>query len=452
MKQIHEKSKATPVLAETEVLVVGSGPAGLAAAVSAARQDVRTMLVERYGCFGGVITQVGVGGIAWYRYDGTIDVEGIGIEFERRAAAMGGSQRRPYSDGEQLDADLFKVVADQLVLESGIVPLLHCLAVDVIMEGDSIKGIITESKSGRQAILAERVIDATGDADIAYRAGAPCRKTSKEEMMGVTVIFSCSGVDRRRFLDYVEENPATYADWGKNWAIETTGKENDLYTAYLEEPFNKARREGLIPPDLLSIGGTWSTITDAGEATSLNMIYMFGYDSSDVWDLTRAEMEGRRQAMLAIEALRLYQPGFEKAKLRNFGMTLGVRESRNIVGSYTMTGQDVRNQARFEDSIGIFPEFLDGHGLLILPTTGRYFQIPYGIIVPQGVDNLLVVGRCVATDKIAHTALRNMMCCTVTGQAAGVAAAVSIKDRVKSSGVNIQRLQSALKKQGVRLE
>jgi hypothetical protein len=156
--------------------------------------------------------------------------------------------------------------------------------------------------------------------------------------------------------------------------------------------------------------------------------------------------------MLAIEALRLYQPGFEKAKLRNFGMTLGVRESRNIVGSYTMTGQDVRNQARFEDSIGIFPEFLDGHGLLILPTTGRYFQIPYGIIVPQGVDNLLVVGRCVATDKIAHTALRNMMCCTVTGQAAGVAAAVSIKDRVKSSGVNIQRLQSALKKQGVRLE
>jgi hypothetical protein len=452
MKQIHEKSKATPVLAETEVLVVGSGPAGLAAAVSAARQDVRTMLVERYGCFGGVITQVGVGGIAWYRYDGTIDVEGIGIEFERRAAAMGGSQRRPYSDGEQLDADLFKVVADQLVLESGIVPLLHCLAVDVIMEGESIKGIITESKSGRQAILAERVIDATGDADIAYRAGAPCRKTSKEEMMGVTVIFSCSGVDRRRFLDYVEENPATYADWGKNWAIETTGKENDLYTAYLEEPFNKARREGLIPPDLLSIGGTWSTITDAGEATSLNMIYMFGYDSSDVWDLTRAEMEGRRQAMLAIEALRLYQPGFEKAKLRNFGMTLGVRESRNIVGSYTMTGQDVRNQARFEDSIGIFPEFLDGHGLLILPTTGRYFQIPYGIIVPQGVDNLLVVGRCVATDKIAHTALRNMMCCTVTGQAAGVAAAVSIKDRVKSSGVNIQRLQSALKKQGVRLE
>jgi ribulose 1,5-bisphosphate synthetase/thiazole synthase len=452
MKKIHEKSKVTPVLAETEVLVVGSGPAGLAAAVSAARQGVRTMLVERYGCFGGVISQVGVEGISWYRYEGTIDVEGIGIEFEQRTAAMGGSQKRPHSDGERLDADLFKVVADQLVLDAGVTPLLHILAVDVIMEGNSIKGIITESKSGRQAILAERVIDASGDADIACRAGVPCQKIPKEEMLGVTVIFSCSGVDGKRFLEYVKKHPATYADWGNNWAIETTGKEDGLFTAYLEEPFNKARQDGLIPEYLTGIGGTWSTITDAGEATSLNMIYMLGYDSTDVWDLTQAEMEGRRQAMLAIEALRLYQPGFEKAKLRNFGMTIGTRESRQIVGRYTMTGHDVRNQAHFEDSIGIFPEFIDGHGLLILPTTGRYFQIPYGIILPQRTDNLLVAGRSVAADKIALAALRNMMCCTVTGQAAGVAAAVSIQDGVKNSAVDIQRLQSALKKQGVRLE
>jgi hypothetical protein len=259
-------------------------------------------------------------------------------------------------------------------------------------------------------------------------------------------------VDEKRFLEYVKEHPVTYADWGNNWAIQTTGKEDGLLTAYLEEPFNKARQDGLIPEDFTSIGGTWSTITDAGEATSLNMIYMLGYDSTDVWDLTQAEMEGRRQAMLAIEALRLYQPGFEKAKLRNFGMTIGTRESRQIVGKYTMTGHDVRNQARFKDSIGIFPEFLDGHGLLILPTTGRYFQIPYGVILPQKIDNLLVAGRSVAVDKIAHAALRNMMCCTVTGQAAGVAAAVSIQNGVKNRNVDIQQLQSALKKQSVRLE
>jgi hypothetical protein len=270
-------------------------------------------------------------------------------------------------------------------------------------------------------------------------------------MMGVTVLFSCAGVDAERFLDYVRENPCTYGDWGKNWDIETNGKEDTLFTPYLEKPFNQAREEGLIPKNLVSIGGTWSTVTGAGEAISLNMIYMLGYDCTDVWDLTKAEMEGRHQAMLAIDALRKYVPGFEEAKLRTFGMTLGTRDSRKIVGRYNLTGHDVRNQARFEDSIGIFPEFLDGYGLLVLPTTGRYFQVPYGITVPRKVENLLVAGRCVAGDKISHAATRNMMCCTVTGQGAGVAAAVSIKDKVRSSAVDINRVQRALEKQGVRI-
>jgi hypothetical protein len=234
--------------------------------------------------------------------------------------------------------------------------------------------------------------------------------------------------------------------------VETAGKEDDLFTAYLTEPFDRAREDGLIPSDLTSIGGTWSTLTDTGEATSLNMIYMLGYDCTDVRDLTRAEMEGRRQALLAIRALRAYQPGFEKAKLRNFGMTLGTRDSRRIIGRYAMTGHDVRSQARFEDAIGIFPEFLDGYGLLVLPTTGRYFQVPYGITVPQQVENLLVAGRCVAGDRIAYAALRNMMCCTVTGQGAGVAAAVSLQEGVPSSRVDVGRVQRALRKQGVRIE
>lgn len=451
MKQIEEGPRSTPVMAETDVLVIGSGPGGLAAALSASREGVKTMLVDRYGCFGGVISQVGVESIAWYRHEGTTDIEGIGIEFERRAKAMGGTQKESQSNSEALNAEMFKVVADKLIQESNVEPLLHSLAVAAIMDGDTIKGVITESKSGRQAILAERVIDATGDADIADRAGAPCRKTPKEEMMGVTVMFSCIGVDQQRFRDYVKANPVSYKDWGKNWAIETTGKEDDLFSPYLEEPFNQARRDGVIPPGIKSIAGTWGRVTDSGEATYLNMVYMSGYDSTDVRDLTKAEMEGRYQAMLAIEALRRYAPGFEKATLRNFGMTLGTRDSRKIIGRYNLTAHDVRDQARFDDSIGIFPEFIDGYGLLILPTTGRYFQVPYGILLPQNVENLLVAGRCVAGDKVSHGATRNQMCCTVTGQGAGAAAAVSIKDDVKCSEVNIERLQGALRGQGVRL-
>jgi len=449
--QLGEIARVLPVLAEADVLVAGSGPAGLAAAIASAREGVSTILVERYGCFGGSITHVGVEGVAWYRHEGTTDVEGIGIEFERRAKEMGGTRPEPQSQSEALDAEMFKYVADRLVEEAGVTPLLHCMVVDAVLDGDAIRGVVAESKSGRTAILAKRFIDATGDADLAFRAGAPCEKTPKDQMMGVTVGFACAGVDKDRFLEYVRERHPTYGDWGRDWAIETTGKEDSLFSPYLEAPFNLARRDGLIPPGLKSIGGTWSSLTEAGEATGLNLVYIRGCDGTDVLDITRAEIEGRRQAMLAIDALRKYAPGFEKAKLRNFGMTLGVRETRRIAGRYQLTEHDVRNQRRFEDAVGIFPEFIDGRGLLILPTTGRYFQVPYGILVPQHVENLLVAGRCVSSDPIAHASIRSMMCCTVTGQGAGVAAALSAKDDVSCGRVDILRLQDALKRQGVRI-
>jgi hypothetical protein len=436
---------------ETDVLVVGSGPGGLAAAIAAARAGAQTVLVERYGCFGGVISQVGVETFAWYRHEGTVDVEGIGIEFEQRAKAMGGTQPESQSLSEALNPEMFKCVADQLVQEAGVEPILHCFAVDPIVEGGTIKGVVTESKSGRRAILAKRVIDASGDADIADRCGAPCRKLPVGELMDVTVMFSCSKVDRQAFLEYVRLNPRTYRDWNLSWQVQTTGKEDDLFSPFLDEPFEKARRDGLIPPTMMGIGGTWGGLSDAGEATNLNMVFVAGIDGTDVKDLTRAEMQGRHQVLLAIEALRRYTPGFEKARLRNFGMTLGVRDTRKIVGRYDLTEADVLGEARFDDSVGIFPEFVDGYGVLAIPTTGRYFQVPYGILVPHDIDNLLVAVRCVAGDSVSHAAVRNQMCCTVTGQGAGVAAAVSIKDGTPTSRVDIGRLQKALKQQGVRI-
>jgi hypothetical protein len=298
--------------------------------------------------------------------------------------------------------------------------------------------------------LAKRVIDATGDADIAALCRAPCRKTPKEDMLAVTVMFSCSGVDRTRFLEYVKANPKKYKDWGKNWEITTGGKEDELFSPYLDEPFDKAQEKGIIPPGLRSIGGTWSAINGHGEATYLNMVHMLEFDGTDIRDLTRAEMEGRRQAMLAIKALQYFAPGFEQADLRNFGMTIGIRDTRKIVGRYNLTEQDVRGEARFGDSIGIFPEFIDGYGVLVLPTTGRYFHVPYGSLVPQGVGNLLIAGRSVAGDKVSHAAVRNMMCCTVTGQGAGIAAAVSVKKRVSTGEVGIMDIQAELKRQSVR--
>jgi ribulose 1,5-bisphosphate synthetase/thiazole synthase len=448
-----EPPKALPILASCDVLVVGAGPAGLSAALAARRAGADVVLLERYGCFGGAITTVGMETLAWYRYEGTIESEGIGVEMERRAAAMGGTVKWPYNDSECLDADFFKVVADHLVRESGIRPILHCYAVDVIFEEGSnrLKGIITESKSGRQVVLARRIIDCTGDADIAHLAGASYRKTPKDKMLGMTTVFNASGVDKGRFLEYTEAKPATYADWSRTWQQQTTGKEEALRSPYLDKEFDEARALGVIAQDSTNLGGSWSSLTDAGEANNLNLAHMYGYDPTDVQDLTRAEMQGRAEALQALMALKAVVPGFEKAKLRNFSMTIGVRDSRKILGRYDLTGDDVRNQAKFDDSIGIFPEFIDGYAVLILPSTGRYFEVPYGCMVPLEVDNLLVAGRCVAGDMVSHAAMRNMMACTVTGQGAGAAAAVSLQKNVSTASVDMADVQAELQRQGVRL-
>src|SRR5450631_1418158 len=353
MKKIDEPARSVEVALETDVLVVGSGPGGLAAALASARAGARTALIDRNGCFGGNITQVGVEGFAWYRHEQTVDCEGIGIEFEERAKAMGAAMPEPQSLSHALDAEMFKWVADTLVQEAGVTPLLHRLGVAPIMENGAIKGVITESKAGREAILAKEVIDA------------------------------------------VKADPQTYADWSGNgeWDYETTGKEDQLFSPFLRKPFQKALAAGIIPPSLKTIAGTWGTVTDQGDLTYLNLVHVPEIDGTDPNDLTIGEMRGRREAIYALEALRGYMPGCEDAKLRNFGMTLGIRDTRKIDALYNLTGTDVREQARFDDAIGIFPEFIDGFGILILPTTGRYWHVPYRALVPKGIGNLLVAGR-----------------------------------------------------------
>ena len=440
-----------PILDTCNILVVGGGPSGLSAAISAARTGVDVILMDRFGCFGGVITTVGMETIGWYRYEGTVDSEGIGIEMERLAAKMGGTVKFPYNDSECLDADYFKLVADYLVKNNKIRPYLHIYAVDSIIVNKQIKGIITESKSGRMAILADRVIDCTGDADIAYYSGVKCKVIAKkDQQMSVTTVFGCSGVDKQKFLNYTNKKKATYADWGDDWTQNTNDNDKKLLTPYLSSEFKLAKEKKIISQEA-NICGSWSSLTDAGEATNLNLSHIRNIDPTNVKDLTKASIKGREQAMEAISALKNTTPGFEKAKLRTFGMTLGIRDSRKIIGKYNLTKEDVMNQGRFKDSIGIFPEFIDGYNILTLPTSGRYFQIPYGCLVPNTIDNLLVAGRCVAGDMISHAAMRNMMACTVTGQGAGVAAAISYLNNKSTQNVSIELIQQELLKQKVRI-
>lgn len=460
MTMITEPARQVPVAAEADVLVVGSGPGGLAAAIAAARTGVSVILLERHGCFGGNITAVGVEGFAWYRHDSTVDTEGIGREFEQRAAETGATYDEPQSTSQGLDGEFFKYVADELVVEAGIHPMLHSLVVAPILDGNSLRGVITESKEGRRAVLAKVVIDASGDADIARGAGVATRLTPVEERMACSVIFSLAGVDKGRFLDAVKAAPQTYRDWdGIGWTTTTDGKEDDMFSPFLRKPFDQAIDAGLMPDDIKTLSGTWSGVHDSGELTYLNLCHLEGFDTTTVAGLTNAEIAGRRQAIHAIEALRRFMPGCDSAKLRNFGMTLGVRDTHKIRAVHDLSEAEVRGQARFNDSIGIFPEFIDGYGVLVLPTTGRYFHVPYRSLIPavaadrsSGVpDNLLVAGRSIGGDKISHASVRNMMCCTVSGQGAGIAAAVAVKSGRTVADVPVDDIQHELLAQGVRI-
>jgi hypothetical protein len=296
------------------------------------------------------------------------------------------------------------------------------------------------------------VIDATGDADVATRAGAPVQKTPREDMLAASVMFHLAGVDPEAFMRGVEADPQTYADWSTDsWQVETSGKEDELFSPYLSKPFARAIDDGVLDARLSTIGGTWGALHETGELTYMNLVHLAGCDGTDPDSLAAGEIEGRRQAMQAIAAMRRYTPGCERARLRNFGMTVGIRDTRKIDAGYNLTEADVRGEGRFEDSIGIYPEFIDGYGVLILPTTGRYLQVPYRTMLPRSIRGLLVAGRAIGGDRIAHAATRNMSCCAVTGQGAGVAAAISIQSGTEVAEVDMAAVQSELVAQGVRI-
>jgi hypothetical protein len=435
-----------------EVVVVGGGPAGAMAAIAAARNGADVLLIERNGCLGGTAV-VGLALHTFHSRAGTQVVAGVARELVERLERAGGTpgpveikNAHMYST-TPVDHEILKVLFLDMVTEAGVRVLLHSTVTDVLLEGRRLAGTVVANKSGRQAIRADRFVDATGDGDLAALAGAPFEQGRTEDglMQACTVLFKMVRVDLHR----------TVAACGTGWAggVEPgTDRPVVMWFAAKLTPWNHLLRDASPPlhPDYVF----WGNAVRQGEA-NINATRIAEVDGTDAASLTRAEMEGRRQVLNVARFLTAHVPGFEDAYVVSTAPFLGVRETRRISGEYLLTADDIIQGRTFPDGIVRAGYPIDIHDAQGKGTTFRQvasgdgsYDIPYRCLVPRDVENLLIAGRCISTTHEAQAAVRVMVTAMAIGQAAGTAAALSHRQCVSPRDLRPGLLRSALLDQG----
>jgi len=445
---ILEPARALHVYGEFDVVVVGGGPAGLAASVSAARHGARVLLVERYGFLGGMGTAGGVTNFAglYGRKNGEMQqvVHGVVDELLERMAALGGLNDP--QDGMQgrirvqsYDISSLKCAADQMLVASGVKILFHAWAAAVVMQGPEIQALVVETKSGRLAIRATRFIDCSGDADVAHFAGVPYELgDGRGSGLYPTTMFRVGHVDAARALPAVGDFKAI-----NTWMAQVQHDNPGKY------PFP---REGAILRPQKNPSEWRANVTQIANAQGKAM------DATDAQQLSEGELEGRRQISSYFRFLRDEIPGFADASIVDIAAQIGVRETRRIQGEYVLTGDDILASRRFDDAIGInaWPMELHAEGRIDWhfphnwdSASGRvYNDLPWRMLVPHQVNNLLVAGRCASMTHEGQSAARVSGACFVMGQAAGTAAA-KLSESQTTADVDVRELQKFLLQDGV---
>jgi hypothetical protein len=446
--------RQVPVVDAHDVVVVGGGPAGIAAAISAGRAGANTLLIEQHGYLGGNLTAGLVGPcMTSFSLDGSIQlIRGVFDEMIRRMEEAGTAIHpstvpagSPYSGFIEygharvtpFEPEGVKSVALQMCREAGVDILFHAFVIDALVDDQTVRAVVGASKSGMHVHPAAVVIDCSADGDVAVQAGAGAEvgRDSDGLTQPMTLFFRVEGVDDAVVEQYVRDHPDDYRPFASIVA--------------------EGHRQGRFPAPRRGIGlyktlrrGVWR----------INTTRILKYDGADVHGLTAAEIEGRRQVEGLVTFFQESLPGFANCSLLDTAATVGVRETRRIVGDYTLTLEDLQSGGDFDDVIALAGYPVDIHdptgsggGVGDGFTTANVYRIPYRSLLPRGVENLLVAGRCVSATHEALGAIRVMPPAFAMGEAAGAAAALAVRAGVTPRQVDVHELQKQLVAQGAYL-
>ncbi|MCI1785125.1 MAG: FAD-dependent oxidoreductase [Bacteroidales bacterium] len=464
---IKEPAREIPVRASVDILVVGGGPSGVMAARAAAAKENKSvekaggcysgsrkvMLIESRGYLGGNLT-IGLPILGFLNRKGEQIIKGLPQEFiDRMRAVKAASGHVPCKNHMSLtiiDPESAKTVCQEMLEEAGVDILMYVFCVGVVKEGDTVKGVIIESKAGREAILAKTVIDCTGDGDVAFRAGVECRKGDDDGgMQPPTLMYNMRNVDVDRLRDALSNHPDIFdmdvmppEQFGKRYFI-TVGLRNQIKAAS-EAGFH------------IPVARTILITGLKDDEIWVNMSRVSGVDSTDPVSYTRGELTARKQIYEISAYLEEFVPGFEKARIETVAPFTGIRESRVMVGKYILTAQDILECRRFDDAIAVAGYPVDIHHSKGTDCTMYFcpdsYDIPYRCLVPAKTEGLLVAGRCSSMNHEAMASTRVMSTCMAMGEAAGRAARIASDEGVLPSGVDVDKVRRELRETGAYLK